>query len=140
MMLKNPKLGLPVYIAVDELSSETENVYEAMWHYDVADAKILDGVFVSKEITQFVCGDTGEMTLVSGVTEPEMQGWICRTSKQKSEEPIPTVLHMVKGSNVRTVNVFALHTDGVCSVTGAMLDGDTLTLTYVDGSADKVSV
>ena len=140
MMLKNPKLGLPVYIAVDELSSETENEYEAMWHYDVEDAKLLDGVFVSKDIKQFICGDKGEITLVSGVTEPEMQGWICRSSRQNSEEPIPTVLHKVKGSNVRTVNVFALPTDGVFSVTGAILEGDTLNVSYVDGSTDTVSI
>ena len=134
------KSASPVYIAVDDLSSETENEYEAMWHYDVKEAEIKEGKFISEEITQFVCGDTGDMRIASGELEPEMQGWICRSSRQHSEEPIPTFIHKVKGSNVRTVNVFALHENGACPVEDVKLDNGILTLVFSDGNKDAVKL
>lgn len=140
IMWKKPALGLPVYIVVDTLESDTVNEYEAMWHFDTTDAEIVNGNFVSADITQFICGDKGLTSIACGIREPEMQGFICRTSLQNSEQPIPTLLHKVKGSNVRTVNVFALHENGVCSVTGAMIDGNSVKITYTDGSVDTVEI
>lgn len=139
VMLKKPKLGKTLYIVVDNLASDTENEYEAMWHYDVKDARIEDGKLVSGEITQFICGDTGAMRIACGELEPKMQGWICRTSRQNSEEPIPTLLHTVKGKNVTTVNVFSVHGSEGCAVKSVSYDG-ALTVTYVDGSTDTVKL
>ena len=139
-MWKKPRLGLPIYIAVDDLVSDTENEYEAIWHYDTDGASVADGRFVSRDITQFICGAKGDMSIVAGVREPEMQGWICRSSLQGSEQPIPTLLHKVKGSSIRTVNVFVLHENGVCSVAGAELNGNTVVITYSDGSEDRVKI
>ena len=140
IMWKKSKLGAPLYIVVDELSSDTENEYEAMWHFDVENARLEDGKFVSSDITQFVCGVTGAMEIVSGVREPQMQGWICRSSLQGSEQPIPTLLHTVKGTNVVTVNVFALHSNGECPVKTVKLDNCGLSVEYVDGSIDNINI
>lgn len=140
IMWKKSKLGAPLYIVVDELSSDTENEYEAMWHFDVGNVRLEDGKFVSSDITQFVCGVTGAMEIVSGVREPQMQGWICRSSLQGSEQPIPTLLHTVKGTNVVTVNVFALHSNGECPVKTVNLDDCVLSVEYVDGSIDNINI
>lgn len=140
IMFKKPKVGSPLYVVVDELISDTENEYEAMWHYDVKESEIRDGKFISEAITQFVCGDTGEMRIAFGELEPEMQGWNCRTSKQKSEEPIPTLLHTVCGSNVKTVNLFSLHGKEGSPVANICTDGNALTVYYTDGSKDVIEI
>ena len=140
VMLKKPKLGKTLYIVVDNVVSDTENEYEAMWHYDVKGAKLEDGKFVSDEITQFVCGDTGAMRIACGELEPKMQGWICRTSRQRSEEPVPTLLHTVKGKCVTTVNVFSVHGSEGSAVKNVSYEASALTVTYTDGSNDVVKL
>lgn len=138
IMLKQPKAGLPLYIAIDELSSDTENEYEAIWHYDTANGAVNHGVFVSDEATQFICGDVGETEVVCGRREPSLQGWICRSSIQGNIHPIPTLLHRVKGKNVRTVNLISIHGEEGSAVIGVSLDGDILSIEYKNGEKDTV--
>ena len=140
IMLKQPKMGLPVYIAVDELTSDTENEYEAIWHYDTANGAVNHGVFVSDDATQFICGDLGETEVVCGRREPSLQGWICRSSIQGNIHPIPTLLHRVKGKNVKTVNVISIHGEEGSAVERVTLEGGTLTLYYKNGETDTVAI
>ena len=138
IMLKQPKAGLPIYIAIDEMTSERENEYEAIWHYDTANATVNRGVFVSDEATQFICGDLGETEVVAGRREPSLQGWICRSSIQGNIHPIPTLLHRVKGKCIRTVNVITIHGEEGSAVSAVSLDGDVLTVEYKTGEKDAV--
>lgn len=140
IMLKQPKAGLPLYIAIDEMTSDRENEYEAIWHYDTANAAVNRGVFVSDEATQFICGDLGETEVVAGRREPSLQGWICRSAIQGNIHPIPTLLHRVKGKNVRTVNVITIHGAEGSAVSGVSLEGDTLTIDYKNGEKDNIAI
>lgn len=140
IMLKYPKSGLPLYIVTDEMTSEKENEYEAIWHYDTANATVNRGVFSSDEATQFLCGDVGETEVVCGRKEPSLQGWICRSSIQGNIHPIPTLLHRVKGGNVRTVNVISIHGAEGSAVENVELSGDTLTVCYKNGERDTVDL
>ncbi|MBR5448815.1 MAG: heparinase II/III family protein [Clostridia bacterium] len=140
IMLKNPKVGGPLYIVVDRLFSDTVNEYEAMWHFDVKDAKIEGNRLVTGEITQIILGDIGEMRIAIGETEPVVQGWICRSTAQHSEEAIPTLLHTVTGDRVRTVNIFSLHGAEGTPIADARLDGERLTISYLSGGVDVVEL
>ena len=139
-MLKQPKAGLPVYIVIDEMTSERENEYEAIWHYDTANGAVNHGVFCSDEATQFICGDVGETEVVCGRREPSLQGWICRSSIQGNIHPIPTLLHRVKGKCIRTVNVISIHGAEGSAVASVSLEGDILTIEYKNGETDNVTV
>jgi len=140
IMLKQPKAGLPLYIVVDTMTSESENEYEAIWHYDTTNGAVNRGVFVSDEATHFICGDLGETEVVCGRREPSLQGWICRSSIQGNIHPIPTLLHRVKGDCVRTVNVISVHGEEGSAVASVSLDGDMLTIEYKNGETDMVRV
>ncbi len=140
IMLKQPKAGLPVYVAIDEMTSEIENEYEAIWHYDTTNAAVNCGVFVSDEATQFICGDLGETEVVCGRKEPYLQGWICRSTIQGNIHPIPTLLHRVKGKNIRTVNVITVHGEEGSAVVSVSLTDDVLTINYKNGDADTVAI
>ena len=138
IMLKNPKMGLPLYIAVDELTSESENEYEAIWHYDTANATVNHGTFHSDDATHFICGDVGETEIVSGRKEPTLQGWICRSSIQGNIHPIPTLLHRVKGKNVRTVNIISVHGEEGSPIMAAAVCGRAIAIVYRNGEIDTV--
>ena len=140
IMLKKPKMGLPVYIVTDELTSEAENEYEAIWHYDTANAGLENGTFRSDDATHFICGDAGDCEMVCGRREPSLQGWICRSSLQGDIKPVPTLLHRVKGKNVRTVNVISVHGADGCALESVSLDGDILTVNYKNGERDTVDI
>ena len=140
IMLKKPKKGLPLYIAVDRLTSERDNEYEAIWHFDTANAAVNGKKFVSDDISVFICGDVGEIELVSGRREPNLQGWIFRRSIQGSAEPIPTLLHRIHARNAVTVNVFSIHGENGSAVEAVELDGAMLTVRYIGGGEDNISL
>jgi hypothetical protein len=138
IMLKRPKAGLPIYIVVDEMTSDRENEYESIWHYDTVNAAVNHGVFVSDEATQFICGDLGETEVVCGRREPSLQGWICRSSIQGNIHPIPTLLHKVRGKDVRTVNIISVHGEEGSPVMATAACGKALAIVYRNGEIDVI--
>ena len=137
---KTPKQGLPLYIVTDKLFSDNENTYESIWHFDTENESLCGNSFTSDDISMFVCGDTGAMEIVKGAEEPIYQGWLFRTSKQGAQVPIPTVLHTVKGENVTTVTVFAVHKDGKTPVKSVSLEANgAVVITYENGETDTVN-
>ena len=140
VFVKKPKQGQPFFVVADTLASEKENCYEFMWHFDVDDATITDNGIKTDYITAFLCGDTGSKEIVTGVDGPEAQGWICRSSIQGSNDPVPTLIHKVKGKDIFTVTVFSVHNGGESPVRTVTTDGESVTVFYKDGEREIVTL
>ncbi len=140
VLVKEPRIGLPFFIVKDEMTSEKENDYQAIWHYDTESAEIIDGKFVCREMTQFVLGDTGDLNIVSGQTEPDVQGWKIPKSIQGSELPTPTLVHNLKAKDSVTVNIFVLHENGACPIESASYENGNTEVIYTDGSRENFKI
>lgn len=140
IMLKTPKVGLPVFVVCDQLTSENENTYQALWHIDTGEYKFADGIFTSEDITVFLLGDKGSAEIVKGVSGDNCQGWIFRSSQQGKQEAIPTIVNTVKGGCVDLVTVFALHENGSTPIESCRLEGDGVVIVYKDGQTDTVAM
>ena len=139
VFIKKPLYGQALTVVVDEMKADCENEYEFIWHYNAESTEITAQGASAPELTQFICGDTGEKSVVKGQLEPEVQGWTCPNAKQHSELPVPTLLHRVKGSNTLTVNLFSVHKadeeSPVSSVT--LTDDGKLLVTYRTGESES---
>ena len=140
IFVKKPKVGRPFFIVVDRLTSETENAYESIWHFDVPEITLTANGIKSADITAFMCGDVGAMSIVRGSEYPEVQGFTCHSSLQGSAKPIPTLLHTVKGKDVLTVTVFSVHDENGSPIKNVSLDKDTVTVTYLNGETDAYTL
>ena len=139
-LVKKPKEGRPFFIVTDRLTSENENNYESIWHFDVPEITLTANSVRSNDITAFICGDVGGMNIVRGCEYPQVQGWTCHSSLQGSAQPIPTLLHTVKGKDVLTVTVFSVHDENGSPIKSATLDGNTVTVTYLNGETASVEI
>ncbi len=138
--VKAPKVGQPFFAVLDRLTGAKENSYEFIWHYDVKEAALTDFGVKSDYITTFIAGDKGEAKLVSGITEPEVQGWVCRSAIQGSQVAIPTLLYTVTGRDAEVVTVFSVHDGGESPIKAISYDSDAdmLTVEYKNGESDTV--
>ena len=141
ILVKKPACGTPYIIAVDTLTSETEHTYESVWHFDTKEDPTIDGRVVSyNEMTTILLGETGELSIVKGQTEPVTQGFICRSTRQGDYEPIPTLLRRNRADNITIATLFAPVKDGECNILSADFDGNTLTILYKNDASDTFSL
>ncbi len=140
--VKNPKVGLPFFAILDRLTGVQENSYEFIWHYDSKEGAITDEGFKTPELTTFICGDSGEKKLVSGLDGPETQGWICRSSIQGSQEAVPTLLYTVKGRDAEVITVFSVNENGNTPIKEISYDSECacLTVKYKNGETETVII
>lgn len=141
--LKAPKQGMPLFIVLDELTSndENENEYEIIWHYLTEKAELGENKLYADELTTFLCGDVGKSEVVSGVTEPELQGWYCHSALQGSARPTPTLLHKIKAVNASIIAVHSIHKPNEASpILSVSYDKSkrVVIVTYSNGESDTI--
>lgn len=140
IFVKKTKLGRPFLAVVDRLfpKDSPENDYTAMWHFDTSEVKITDFGAVCPEMKIFTFGED-ERTVVKGQTEPRVQGFICRASRQGCYEPIPTLLCTAHGGEVELAALFSLGGDGENPIDKVFYSDGSFTVTYTNGEVDTVS-
>ena len=141
IFVKKPEVGAPYIIAIDTLVSDEERTYESLWHYDTKQTvAVNDNIISYEEMTTILLGELGEISIVKGQTEPTVQGFICRSTKQGDYEPIPTLVRKNFGKCVKIATLFAPTKDGICDILSADFDGDLLTIVYKGEETDKHSL
>lgn len=141
IFVKKPEVGTPYVIAVDTLTSDEERTYESLWHFDTKDdPRIEEGMVTFGEMTTFLLGERGELSIVKGQTEPTVQGFICRSTRQGAYEAIPTLVRRNVGKSVKIATLFVPTTSGECAVLSADFDGNLLTIVYKEGKTETFSL
>lgn len=137
---KTPKLGRPFVAVVDRLApvESEENRYEAMWHFDTDEVTLAASGAVCREMTVFTFGED-EKRIVKGQEQPNVQGFICRSTIQGSFEPIPTLICTANGGEREMAALFALNEDGKCPIERVEYSDGCFTVTYLNGEVDTLS-
>ena len=141
IFVKQPKMGYPFVVALDTLTSDEERTFEAIWHYDTKeDLSVNANAYSFSEMTTFLLGEVGEVSIVKGQEEPTVQGIICRSTRQGDYEGIPTILRHNTGKNVKIATLFAPTAGEECAIENASFDDDIITIVYKNGETDTLSV
>lgn len=138
---KKPEHDLkPFVIVVDRLtaSDKKEHTYEAIWHLNSENPVVSEAMLNMKDVTVLVAGQKSELSVVTGQTEPEVQGWMSLKGFAAGKMEIPTLLCTAKGSDCRIVTVLYPHQEEGCPITAVKADADInkkeIVLTLADGT------
>ena len=101
----------PFAVVVDRMDSAAPHTYDVLWHIDAESAQTNELNVKGATLNIVVPNDAGlSVEIVSGQTEPVVQGWTCNSAVQGDYRPVPTAIYRAEAKSIRIVTI--LYPDG----------------------------